>query len=116
MDRSPKICGISRSLYPVRRRATDGRSCRKSRRDVSRLNIVATYNLIFNGSLLVEEGLGYAVCFDKIINTTGDSRLCFRPLRPEIAVAPCIVWKRYPVFSKAAEKFVQQLQKLLEIL
>lgn len=26
----PKICGISRSLYPVRRRATDGRSCRKS--------------------------------------------------------------------------------------
>lgn len=28
------------------------------RRDVSRLNIVATYNLIFNGSLLVEEGLG----------------------------------------------------------
>ena len=86
------------------------------RRDVSRLNIVATYNLIFNGSLLVEEGLGFAVCFDKIINTTGDSRLCFRPLRPEIAVAPCIVWKRYPVFSKAAEKFVQQLQKLLEIL
>ena len=43
------------------------------------LNIVATYNLVFNASLLVDEGLGYALCYDKLINTTG-SNLCFRPL------------------------------------
>lgn len=86
------------------------------RRDFSKLNIVATYNLLFNGSLLVEEGLGYAVCFDKIINTTGDSDLCFRPIKPEIKTAPSIVWKKYQIFSKAAEKFLQQLQKLFETL
>lgn len=80
------------------------------RQAVSRLNIIATYNLIF----LVEEGLSYAICFDKIINTTGDSKLCFRPLKPEISNAPSIVWKRYQVFSKAAEKFLQQLQRLFE--
>lgn len=51
---------------------------------ISELNIVMTYNLLFNASLLVEEGFVYAVCFDKIINTSGDSRLCFRPLAPTI--------------------------------
>ena len=34
-----------------------------------KLNVVATYNLLYNASLLVEEGVGYALCLDKIINT-----------------------------------------------
>ena len=48
------------------------------------LNIIATYNLVYNASLLVEDGLGYAICFDKLINTTGDSRLCMRPIIPQM--------------------------------
>ena len=47
-------------------------------REASELHIVATYNLLFNASLLVSEGLGYALGFDKLINTQG-SNLCFRP-------------------------------------
>lgn len=77
--------------------------------DISKLNIVATYNLVFNASLLVDEGLGYALTFDKLINTT-ESNLCFRPLSPKLDAAACIVWKRYQIFSKAAERFLQQLQ------
>lgn len=50
----------------------------------SDLNIIATYNLLYNASLLVDEGLGYAIGYDKIINTSGDSRLCFRPLKPKL--------------------------------
>ena len=41
------------------------------------LNIVATGNLLYNMSLLVEEGLGYAVSLDKILNTTGNSKCVF---------------------------------------
>lgn len=81
-------------------------------RDISKLNIVATYNLVFNASLLVDEGLGYALTFDKLINTEG-SNLCFRPLSPKLGAAACIVWKRYQVFSKAAECFLQKLQDTL---
>ncbi len=44
------------------------------------LNIIATYNLIYNASLMVEENMGYALTIDKLINTTGKSRLCFKPL------------------------------------
>ena len=80
--------------------------------DVSKLNIVATYTLLFNGSLLVSEGLGYAVCFDKLINTEG-SNLCFRPIQPTIATSPYVIWKKYQMLSKPVEKFLSKLQELL---
>lgn len=82
------------------------------KRDISKLNIVATYNLVFNASLLVDEGLGYALTLDKLINTKG-SNLCFRPLSPQLDAAACIVWKRYQVFSKATECFLHKLQEIL---
>ena len=77
------------------------------------LNIVGSYNLLFNGSLMVEEGLGYAICFDNIINTTGKSTLCFRPLSVELKPKMSIVWKKYQVFTKAAEKFIAIMQKYM---
>nr|WP_308628799.1 LysR family transcriptional regulator [uncultured Eisenbergiella sp.] len=80
---------------------------------VSSLHIVASYNLIFNASLLVEEGLGYAIGFDKIINTTGSSNLCFRPLAPKLENEMHIIWKKYQMFSKPAEKFIDTLRENL---
>lgn len=83
------------------------------KRKTSDLNIVATYNLIFNASLMVDEGLGYAITFDRIINTTGDSNLCFRPLKPQLENEMNIIWKKYQVLSKPAEKFIAILQQQL---
>ena len=80
----------------------------------SSLNIVATYNLIYNASLLVEDGLGYAICFDRLINTTGDSRLCIRPLVPRIENAGNLIWKKYQVFSPAVRLFIEGIRKLTE--
>ena len=82
--------------------------------DVAKLNIVATYTLLFNGSLLVEEGLGYAVCFDRLINTGGNSNLCFRPLCPTLETSPSIVWKRYQSLSKPAQTFFDTLESLCQ--
>lgn len=79
-------------------------------KDAEQLHIAATYNLIYNGSLMVEEGLGYALTLDKLINTAGDSPLCFRPLTPQMELGMSLVWKKYQVFSKAAEKFLNMLQ------
>ena len=81
------------------------------KRNISELDIAMTYNLLFNASLLVEEGFGYAVCLDRIINTSGDSRLCFRPLSPTIEIEMYMIWKRYQVFSKPAEKFLMMMQE-----
>lgn len=82
-------------------------------REESELHIVATYNLLFNASLLVNEGLGYALCYDKLINTKG-SNLCFRPFSPRLEAHGFIVWKKYQVFSKAANIFLQYLRELLK--
>ena len=76
-----------------------------------KLNIAATYSLLFNGSLMVDEGLGYAICFDKLVNVSGNSNLCFRPLEPKIEAHMSIIWKKYQVFSKPAQKFLQKLQE-----
>lgn len=83
-------------------------------RDVTELKIVATYNLVFNASLMVDEGMGYALCFDKLINVTGQSNLCFRPLEPQMTAEASIIWKRYQVFSKAAQKFIDALRESCE--
>lgn len=80
--------------------------------DLSSLNIVATYNLIYNASLLVEDGLGYAICFDRLINTTGDSALCVRPLIPQIRNAGNLIWKKYQVFSPAVQLFIDRVREM----
>ncbi|MNB93715.1 Hca operon transcriptional activator [compost metagenome] len=73
-------------------------------------NIVATYNLIYNAALMVEEGIGYALCLDKLVNTSNVSGLCFKPLEPRLEAPLYIVWKKVQVFSKAAEKFLKELK------
>lgn len=80
----------------------------------SKLNIVGTFNLIFNGSLMVDEDIGYALSLDKLINVTGNSNLCFRPLTPAVKSTPYLVWKKYQVFTKAAAKFLQTLQETID--
>ena len=63
---------------------------------------------------LVEDGLGYALCLDGIINTSGDSALCFRPLHPPVRAGMSVVWKKYQVFSGASEKFLELLRQTEE--
>lgn len=82
-------------------------------KDFEKLNIVATYNLVYNASLMVEEGIGYALSLDKLVNTTGNSALCFKPLEPKLEVGLNIVWKKSQVFSKAAKKFLEMLKSEL---
>ncbi|PHE95521.1 LysR family transcriptional regulator [Bacillus wiedmannii] len=77
---------------------------------IDNLNIVATYNLLYNAALMVEEGIGYALCIDKIINTSGNSKLCFKPLQPKLEVNLNIIWKKNQVFSNAAHAFINQLR------
>ena len=75
------------------------------------LHIAATYNLVFNAAIMVEAGMGYAVTLDKLVNTSENSQLCFRPLSPKLESGLDIVWKRYQIFSPAAKLFLERLQE-----
>ncbi len=82
-------------------------------KDFKKLNIVATYNLVYNAAIMVKAGIGYAVTLDKLVNTTGDSEICFRPLSPKLESSLDIVWKKYQVFSPAAKLFLDRLYEKL---
>ncbi len=75
-----------------------------------KLNVVSTYNLIYNAALMVEEGLGYVIGLDHLIHVTGNGNLCFRPLQPKLESGVSIVWKKFQVFSNAAEIFLEALR------
>ena len=103
------------NLPLIRSRHSQGKSIVSDWFKISsdKLNIVATYNLLYNASLLVEEGVGYAVGLDNIINTSGNSNLCFKPLYPKLISHLDIAWKKNQVFSKSAEIFLRALQQYI---
>lgn len=75
------------------------------------LNIIATFDVLFNNpSLLIKEGLGYAFSLNTLVDTSESQTLCFRPLEPAVNIEYGIAWKRYPVFSKAAEEYIDQIK------
>lgn len=84
-------------------------------KEPTELHTVATYNLIYNASLMVDEGMGYVFTLDKLINTTG-SNLCFRPLKPKLELGMYLVWKKSQIFSRAMELFLEQLRENLATL
>ena len=71
------------------------------------INVVSEYNLVYNASVLVKEGMGSAITLDKLINVSGNSEICFIPLKPLTEAVCRFAWKRYSVFSKAADKFLE---------
>lgn len=76
-----------------------------------KLNIVATYDLLFNTSVMVRENFGYVLGFDGLVNTGADSDLCFRPLEPALTSPMYVIWKKYQVFSPVAELLLKELEK-----
>lgn len=73
-------------------------------------HVVSTYNLIYNAGLMVEAGIGYALCIDELINTAGSHPLTFRPLSPELYSDVYLFTKKYQFFSKAAKLFLSRLE------
>lgn len=81
--------------------------------DYGKLNLVSSYNLLYNASLLAEAGVGHVLCIDNILNTTGESTVCFRPLKPALTSQVNLVWKKYQIFSKPSELFLQHIKDMV---
>ena len=73
-------------------------------------NIVATYNLAYNGSVMTKAGLGYAIVLDHLIDTGPTSDLVFRPLPDVPPLELYVIWRKYQTFTPAAELLMKMLQ------
>ena len=79
--------------------------------DLSRLNIVCWYNLLFNAAVMVEQGMGIALCLDGLADTSEHSGLVFRPIYPPAVTRLRLAWKKNPVFSPAPELFLRRMRE-----
>lgn len=74
------------------------------------LILEGSFKLSYNASLFAKEHLGYLLTFDKLIDTSPESGLVFRPLSPKLETKLYLVWKKYPTFSPIAERFLNQIR------
>ena len=81
--------------------------------NTGRLNVAATLDLSYNGSVLARSGTGYLLTFDGLVNTGTDSKLCFRPLKPALTTAMYVVWRKHQQFTKAGELFLNEIRAKL---
>ncbi len=77
---------------------------------LGKINTVATYNLIYNVTHMVEARMGYAICLERLIESSLDNHICFRLLEPRLETGTVIVWKKHQVFSPATTKLIQTIQ------
>jgi DNA-binding transcriptional LysR family regulator len=77
---------------------------------MDRLELEGSFQLSYNGAIFALEGLGYLLTFDKLVNTGADSDLVFRPLHPPLETHLYLIWKRQPVFTPIAERFLEQVR------
>lgn len=76
-----------------------------------KLNIAATYNLLYNATHFVRAGLGCAISLDRLINLSEDGDLRFIPLSPAIETRLDVVYKKYRPMTDQASVFAEYLKK-----
>jgi DNA-binding transcriptional LysR family regulator len=78
--------------------------------DLGRLNIVATYNLVYNASLMVEQGMGAAFSIDGLV-TPAPGRLAFVPVVGLPPLRSTVIWKRFQMLPRAAQALLDVLRE-----
>ena len=80
------------------------------------VSIFATYNMITNSAILVEEGLGYAFVLKGSIYFYDQNKIIYKPLHPEITTNAVLVWKKHQIFSQSSKKFLEYIKELYNTL
>lgn len=81
--------------------------------DTNKLNVVATFNLLYNASIMVREGVGYALAYDKLANTALAGDLRFIPLENISESTMFCLWRKNQILSPLAQLFLKELRKRL---
>lgn len=81
---------------------------------VDKLNFLASFNLANNAAVFAREGFGITLTFERLVDTSKQSELIFRPLYPVLETKMYVIWKKYQIFTPAAELLLNELRRLLE--
>lgn len=78
------------------------------------LNIVGTFNLLYNAYVLAAAGVGHVIALGGIINPTAASKLMWLPLRPKLECDVVVAWDRSRHLSPASERLITLLKEELD--
>ena len=78
----------------------------------SKLDIFATYNIITNVAMLVNEGVASALTIEGAVNLFESHRVVFKPLYPELAMTSVLAWKKFQPNFGAAGKFLEHFKSM----
>lgn len=82
--------------------------------DIEAFDIAATYNVVHGNSIaFAESGLGYFLAPRDLLAPELGKGICFKKLDPPLKIHYALVWKRNPLFSKAAEVYVGKIKEIL---
>lgn len=101
-------------LIIPKRMAVQNEILNKFGEDSKNLKIIAAYSLLSNAVLLVERGMGCAVCIDGALSIRNSSDAVFVPIFPSHVTESILVWKKEHLFSSAASVFIQMANILKE--
>lgn len=82
---------------------------------INKLALEGSFQLSYNASIFVKEGLGYLLTFNHLIDTSPESGLVFRPLTPTLENKMFLIWHREQVLSPIAQRFLQEIHAVLGI-
>ncbi len=79
--------------------------------DYGKLRLEGSFRLAYNASMFVREGLGYQLSFAKLVDTSPESGLVFRPLAPRLETKLYLIWNNYQAFTPIAERFLAKVKQ-----
>lgn len=82
--------------------------------DASLLDIKASAELTTTASILVKNGLGYALIVEGSVKEASGENLCTRTLMPPLESKSYFVWKKEETYSIPVSKFIAFVQEKLE--
>lgn len=77
------------------------------------LDIVGTMNLMYNASCFVQEGYACAIGPAKLVDTSWESELTFRPLDPPMHTKLAVAWKNKQPLTPSATAFLDALRAVI---
>lgn len=80
------------------------------RNTTENLNIAAHSNLSTNASVLVEQGVGYALVIKGSLPYLDNSKVTYRHLYPERKTTCVFAWKKYQPYSLTVTRFLKHIQ------
>lgn len=72
---------------------------------MTELHLEASFGLSYNGAVFTREGLGVLLTFSNLVDTSADTGLTYRPLKPRLETRLYLTWRKTRPLSPLAKRF-----------